>query len=115
MALTNKEVKELESLLRRAQALIGKATATEAARTTEDAKTPENAKASAGAKSSGVAKSPVARKSPARRKASARIRRSGKDLIAFRKAIRAERKAGVPVATIAAKHGISPAYIYQLG
>jgi hypothetical protein len=109
MALTNKEVKELENLLRRAQELVGKATATEAARSSENGKAPENAKAS------GVAKSPVAQKSPARRKASARIRRSGKDLIAFRKAIRAERKAGVPVATIAAKHGISPAYIYQLG
>lgn len=44
-----------------------------------------------------------------------RIRRSGKDLVAFRKTLRAERKAGVAVAEIARKHGISPAYIYQLG
>jgi hypothetical protein len=85
MALTNKELKELETLLRRAQDLIGKATS------------PQNGKSSA------------------RRSASTRIRRTGKDLVAFRKAIRAERKAGVPVAKIAEKHGISPAYIYQLG
>lgn len=85
MALTSKELKELETLLRRAQELIGKATSS------------QNGKSSA------------------RRAASTRIRRTGKDLVAFRKAIRAERKAGVPVAKIAEKHGISPAYIYQLG
>lgn len=85
MSLTNKEIKELETLLRRAQELLGRA------------KSSQNGKTSA------------------TRAASTRIRRSGKDLIAFRKAIRAERKAGVPVAKIAAKHGISPAYIYQLG
>lgn len=44
----------------------------------------------------------------------ARIRRSGKELTAFRKMLKAERKAGVPVATLAKKHGISPSYIYQL-
>jgi len=44
-----------------------------------------------------------------------RIRRAGKDLTAFRKVLKAERKAGVPVADIAKKHGISPSYIYQLG
>lgn len=85
MALNGKELKELEALLQRAQELIGKATL------------PPNAPTSA------------------RRAASTRIRRSGKDLVAFRKTIRAERKAGVPVAKIAEKHGISPAYIYQLG
>ncbi|WP_363346910.1 hypothetical protein [Methylocystis echinoides] len=45
----------------------------------------------------------------------ARIRRSGKELAAFRKMLKAERKAGVPVAQLAKKHGISPSYIYQLG
>jgi hypothetical protein len=44
-----------------------------------------------------------------------RIRRSGKDLASFRKMLKAERKAGVPVADLAKKHGISPSYIYQLG
>jgi hypothetical protein len=46
---------------------------------------------------------------------STRIRRSGKELSAFRKMLKAERKAGVPVADLAKKHGISPSYIYQLG
>ncbi len=46
---------------------------------------------------------------------SVRIRRSGKDLSAFRRMLKAERKAGVPVAEIAKKHGISASYIYQLG
>lgn len=41
-------------------------------------------------------------------------RRSGKELAAFRKMLKAERKRGLPVAEIAAKHGISPAYVYQL-
>jgi hypothetical protein len=41
-------------------------------------------------------------------------RRSGKELLAFRKALRAERKSGVPVAEIAKRHGVSKSYIYQL-
>ncbi len=45
----------------------------------------------------------------------ARIRRAGKELTAFRKMLKAERKAGVPVADLAKKHGISASYIYQLG
>jgi hypothetical protein len=44
-----------------------------------------------------------------------RIRRSGKDLIAFRKMLKSERKAGVPVADLAKTHGVSASYIYQLG
>jgi hypothetical protein len=43
-----------------------------------------------------------------------RVRRSGKELAAFRKMIVAERKKGVPVATLAKRHGISTTYIYQL-
>ncbi len=42
-------------------------------------------------------------------------RRSGKELIAFREKLRAEREAGTPVTKIAKKYGISPSYIYQLG
>ncbi|PWB83740.1 MAG: hypothetical protein C3F11_05055 [Methylocystaceae bacterium] len=41
-------------------------------------------------------------------------RRSGKELLAFRKALRAERKNGVPVAEIAKRHKVSKSYIYQL-
>ena len=43
-----------------------------------------------------------------------RLRRSGKELAAFRKMLLAERKKGTPVAELANKHGISAAYIYQL-
>lgn len=43
-----------------------------------------------------------------------RIRRSGKQLIAFRNLIRAERKKGVPAVDLAKKHGISTAYIYSI-
>lgn len=54
---------------------------------------------------------------PGRRRAekSVRTRRSGKELLAFRKTLRTERKRGVPVAEIARKHGVTTAYIYQLG
>jgi hypothetical protein len=43
-----------------------------------------------------------------------RIRRSGKELQAFRKMLVTERKKGTPVARLSQQHGISPAYIYQL-
>ena len=46
--------------------------------------------------------------------ASPRIRRSKKEAIALKKLLKAERKAGVPVAELAKKHGISTAYIYML-
>jgi hypothetical protein len=42
-------------------------------------------------------------------------RRSGKELAEFRKLLKAERRRGVPVAELAKKHGISTAYIYQIG
>jgi len=43
-----------------------------------------------------------------------RVRRSGKELHAFRKMLVTERKKGTPVAQLSQQHGISPAYIYQL-
>ncbi|MDB5649486.1 MAG: hypothetical protein JWL62_1006 [Hyphomicrobiales bacterium] len=48
-------------------------------------------------------------------KASTGTRRTGKELAAFRKMLKAERKQGLPVADIAQKHGVSLSYIYQLG
>jgi len=51
----------------------------------------------------------------ARRSTSVRVRRSGKDLVTFRRMLKAERKAGVPVAQLAKKHGVTPSYIYQIG
>ena len=47
-------------------------------------------------------------------KGSTRKRRSGRELVHFRKMLKAERKKGIPVAEIARKHGISTAYIYTL-
>jgi hypothetical protein len=44
-----------------------------------------------------------------------RTRRSGKELAAFRKMLKAERKKGARVEDLASKHGVSTAYIYQLG
>lgn len=44
-----------------------------------------------------------------------RTRRSGKELVAFRKMLKTERKRGVRVEELAEKHGVSTAYIYQLG
>ena len=43
-----------------------------------------------------------------------RLRRSGKELAAFRAMLKAERKKGVSAASMAKKHGVSLAYIYQL-
>jgi len=43
-----------------------------------------------------------------------RIRRTGKQLVQFRKLLKAERRKGTPVAALARKHGISSAYIYML-
>ena len=43
-----------------------------------------------------------------------RTRRSGKELVAFRKMLKAERKKGTPVVELAKTHGVSSAYIYQI-
>jgi hypothetical protein len=48
------------------------------------------------------------------KKAKRKARRSGKELVAFRKMLIAERKKGVPVARLAEQHGITASYIYQL-
>jgi hypothetical protein len=51
---------------------------------------------------------------PQRGKRSMRKRRTGRELVQFRKMLKAERKTGIPVAEMARKHGISTAYIYLL-
>ena len=43
-----------------------------------------------------------------------RVRRTGKDLVKFRKMLKAELKKGIPVAELARQQGVSRAYIYQL-
>jgi hypothetical protein len=85
MTLTTKEITELKKIVARANQLIAKANGRETVKTS------------------------------ARRSTSAKTRRTGKDLLAFRRMVKAERKAGVPVAAIAKKHGVTPSYIYQIG
>jgi transposase-like protein len=43
-----------------------------------------------------------------------RKRRSGKDLVEFRKKLIEARTKGASVAELAKEHGVSPAYVYQL-
>ena len=43
-----------------------------------------------------------------------RTRRSKKEVAALKKLLKAERKAGVPVSELAAKHGVSKAYVYMV-
>jgi DNA invertase Pin-like site-specific DNA recombinase len=43
-----------------------------------------------------------------------RVRRTGKELVQFRKMLKAERKKGISVAELARRHGVSAAYIYSL-
>jgi hypothetical protein len=43
-----------------------------------------------------------------------RTRRTGRELVQFRKMIKAERKKGVSVAELAREHRVSSAYIYSL-
>jgi hypothetical protein len=47
-------------------------------------------------------------------KSGKRIRRSGKELMQFRKMLKAQRKKGIPVAELTRKHDVSSAYIYTL-
>jgi hypothetical protein len=67
-----------------------------------------------------IAKSPKAKRGrPAAQNANGaakgkRVRRAGKELVQFRKMLKAERKKGVPVAELARKHGVSKVYIYSL-
>ena len=85
MSPTVKEITELKKIVARAKELLAKADGHETVEST------------------------------AGRSTSVRTRRSGKDLIAFRRMLKAERKAGVPVTQLAKKHGVTPSYIYQVG
>lgn len=48
------------------------------------------------------------------RKNAKRIRRSGDELVRFRKMLKAQRREGVPVAELARKNKVSAAYIYMI-
>ena len=85
MALDTKTIKELKRLIATAERLI-------------------NANSTSNGKSAAVTT----------KRTKKRTRRTGKDLVQFRKMLKAERRKGISVAALARKHGISTAYIYQL-
>jgi hypothetical protein len=85
LALDTKTIKELKRLIATAERLI-------------DANSRSNGKSAA----------------VTTKRAKKRTRRTGKDLVQFRKMLKAERRKGISVAALARKHGISTAYIYQL-
>ena len=84
MSLSKREISQLKKLVALAQGLIDKA---EAAPAEQKTATPSATK---------------------------RIRRTGKELAAFKKMLKAERKRGVPATKLAEQHGVSKAYIYML-
>ena len=86
MSLSAKEITELKKLFSIAEQLIKQSSASEAS-------TKKSSRASGAVK---------------------RVRRTGKELIAFRKMLIAERKKGITAAELSRTHGVSQAYIYQL-
>ena len=50
----------------------------------------------------------------AERQANKRVRRSGKELVKFRRDLKKMRNEGVPVAELSETYGVSASYIYQL-
>ena len=84
MSLSKREISQLKKLVALAQGLIDKA---EAAPAEQKTATPSATK---------------------------RIRRTGKELAAFKKMLKAERKRGVTAADLAKEHCVSTAYIYAL-
>lgn len=87
MSLTVQEVSKLNRIIRLAETLIQKGT--------ERSTKGRNGKSQLPTKSK-------------------RIRRTGPELVRFRKMLKAERKKGIPVAALARKYGVSTAYIYVL-
>jgi hypothetical protein len=88
MSLSAKEITQLKKLFSIAEQLIKQSSAAEASVSTK-----KSSRASVAVK---------------------RVRRSGKELIAFRKMLIAERKKGITAAELSRTHGVSQAYIYQL-
>jgi hypothetical protein len=89
MPLTKRQISQLEKIVETVQAILS----AEKKQDSGPSKQKRALRASAGGASS---------------------RRSGKELAAFRKALRAERKSGVSVAEIAKRHKVSKSYVYQL-
>jgi len=86
MSFTTRELKQLQNIVEIASALMSKA------QEHVDAKAAEKAE----------------------RQANKRVRRSGKELVKFRRDLKKMRNEGVPVAELSATYGVSASYIYQL-
>ena len=86
MSFTARELKQLQNIFEIASALMAKA------QEHVDAKNAEKAE----------------------RQANKRVRRSGKELVKFRRDLKKMRNEGVPVAELSATYGVSASYIYQL-
>lgn len=88
MSLSAKEITQLKKLFSIAEQLIKQSSAAEASVSTK-----KSSRASVAVK---------------------RVRRSGKELVAFRKMLIAGRKKGITASELSRTHGVSQAYIYQL-
>jgi hypothetical protein len=88
MSLSAKEITQLKKLISIAEQLIKQSSAAEASASTKKS-----------SRASGAVK---------------RVRRTGKELVAFRKMLIAERKKGITASELSRTHGVSQAYIYQL-
>ena len=91
VSYSTRELNQLKRIVSIAQQLITKAEANNRTRAPKDTK-----------------------KSSAKVSSVKRIRRTGSELIKFRKKLVAERNKGLPVSELAKKYGVSLAYIYQL-
>ena len=94
MSYSTRELNQLKQIVHLAQQLLSKAEANNKISTKKSSK--------------------VSSIKPAKAKSNKRIRRSGAELIVFRKKLLAERNKGIPVAELANKYSVSLAYIYQL-
>jgi hypothetical protein len=92
LTLYSKEVASLQRIIRLAEKLIA-----------------ENPKPKRGRPASNNAKGVVKKQANGKR-----VRRTGKELIQFRKMLKSKLKKGASVAELAREQGISRAYIYQL-
>lgn len=93
MSFTATDAAHLRKVIDRLEKLLGKMASTASGKSAKRSQAASTTKARATAK---------------------KTRRSGKELVAFRKMLKAERKRGVPVAALAKKHKISTAYVYSL-
>lgn len=117
MSLSTRELNQLKKIVEIASKIIAKAEAAEDAKANSSSKA-IGTKRKASKVTSKIVLTKTSKKASkvlvAPVKKDKRTRRSGAELIAFREMLAAERSSGIPVVELAKKHGVSPAYIYQL-